>query len=169
VGKLLIVGSVLVGVLSRQLADEFKAWTPWLVQKLVLFAAARTPKGQQERYAEEWSSFVDEIPGEVGKILAALGLSLAGFRIRYQARQRQRVAEGMARQGKNTVLLVLLLIPIFVRLWIRRALVQRGMLSEPPKTFGIDNDVLVILVIGIFAFWRHSLQLNQATEASAGA
>lgn len=166
-GKLLIVGSVLVGVLSRQLADEFKAWTPWLVQKLVLLAVGRMPKTQQERYAEEWSSFVNEIPGEVGKILAALGLSWAGFRIRYQARQRQSVAEGSARQGKNTLLLVLVLIPIFVKLWIRRALVQKGMLSEPPKTFGIDTDVLVILVIGIFAFWRRSLQLNQPAESSA--
>lgn len=166
-GKLLIVSSVLVRVLSRQLADEFKAWTPWLVQRLVQFAAGRMPVAQRERYAEEWSSFVDEIPGEVGKILSALGLPWAGFRIRNQARKRQRVAEGSARQGKNTVLVVLLLIPVFVRLWIRKALVQRGLLSEPPKTFGIDNDVLVILIIGIFAFWRHSLQLNQAKESSA--
>lgn len=153
-------------VLSRQLTDEFKAWTPWLVQRLVLFAALRMPKAQQERYAEEWSSFVDEIPGEVGKILAALGLSWAGFRIRHQARRRKRVAEAAARQGKSTVLLVLVLIPVFVRIWIRRALVQMGILSEPPKTFGIDDDVLVIVVIGIFAFWRHLLCLNQAAESA---
>lgn len=65
---------IISSVLSRQLTEEFKAWTPWLIKRLVMRAIARLPEDQRERFGEEWRSHINEIPGEIGKIVVALGL-----------------------------------------------------------------------------------------------
>ena len=61
------------GAVSRQLNDECKAWTPWIIQRIIQNAVARLPQNQRERFAEEWRSHVNEVPGEVGKLFVALG------------------------------------------------------------------------------------------------
>lgn len=61
-------------VLSRQLADEFKAWTPRITEWLVVRAVKRLPSSERDRYLEEWQSHINEIPGEVGKIIVGLQL-----------------------------------------------------------------------------------------------
>lgn len=58
---------------ARQLTDEFKAWTPWLIKRFIQRAVRQLPKNQRKRCMEEWQSMVDEIPGEVGKIIVAFG------------------------------------------------------------------------------------------------
>jgi hypothetical protein len=58
---------------SRQLADEFKAWTPRLIKYFIQRAVRQLPESQRERFTEEWQSHVDEIPGEVGKLVVAFG------------------------------------------------------------------------------------------------
>jgi len=88
----LVAGSILIAAFSRQLADEFKAWTPWLVRKLVAFAVRRLPADRQERYSEEWTSYIEEIPGEIGKILAALTLPLGAMAMRIEFRRKARAA-----------------------------------------------------------------------------
>lgn len=59
---------------SRVLADEFKSWSPWLIDRLINQAASKLPKEMQERYHEEWHSYINDIPGEVGKIVMAFNL-----------------------------------------------------------------------------------------------
>jgi hypothetical protein len=66
---------------SRQLTDEFKAWTPRLTAWLKQRAVRKLPEGQRERCAEEWGSHINDTPGEVGKIYIALGLLLAPSRM----------------------------------------------------------------------------------------
>jgi lipopolysaccharide/colanic/teichoic acid biosynthesis glycosyltransferase len=70
---LLSIAAVLRAALSRQLADELKAWLPWVVQRVIQRAVARLHSTQRERYQEEWQSHVDEVPGQVGKLLVAIG------------------------------------------------------------------------------------------------
>jgi hypothetical protein len=82
----LVASSILIAAFSRQLADEFKAWTPWLVRKLIAHAVRRLPVDRRERYGEEWSSHVEEIPGEIGKILVTLSLFWAAIRIGHMFR-----------------------------------------------------------------------------------
>jgi lipopolysaccharide/colanic/teichoic acid biosynthesis glycosyltransferase len=65
--------SILAAAMSRQLTDEFKAWVPWLVERLLQLAIAQLPEGQRQRFDEEWRSHINEVPGNVGKLLAALG------------------------------------------------------------------------------------------------
>jgi Bacterial sugar transferase len=66
-------------VISRQLSDEFKAWSPWIVRKVIQRAVRQLPENKRQRFAEEWQAHVNEIPGDVGKIVVAFGfLSAAG-------------------------------------------------------------------------------------------
>lgn len=58
---------------SRQLAEEFKAWTPRFIKYFILRAVRQLPESQRKRFTEEWQSHVDEIPGEVGKLVVAFG------------------------------------------------------------------------------------------------
>jgi hypothetical protein len=60
--------------LSRQLSEECKAWMPWLVQRLVKRAVDRLPVDQRERSAEEWPIQANKIPGDIGKLVFAIGL-----------------------------------------------------------------------------------------------
>lgn len=69
--------TILVGAMSRQASDEFKAWTPWLTRHLLYRAVKKMPLDMAERYNEEWASHIAETPGEVGKLIAAIGFVFA--------------------------------------------------------------------------------------------
>jgi hypothetical protein len=81
-----IIAVFFVGVigaaLSQQLADELKAWTPWLVRRIIQFDVALLPQSQRERFSEEWMSHINEVPGEIGKLITALGFLLAVRKMR---------------------------------------------------------------------------------------
>jgi hypothetical protein len=66
---------------SRQLADEFKAWTPRLIKYFIQRAVRQLPESQRKRFTEEWESHVDEIPGEVGKLIVAFGFLRASSKM----------------------------------------------------------------------------------------
>jgi hypothetical protein len=68
-------------IFSKQLADEFKAWTPSWVDYLLKVAVAKLPSERRERLAEEWKSDVSRCPGEIGKIWMALGCIVAARKI----------------------------------------------------------------------------------------
>jgi hypothetical protein len=74
IGFVLAILGIIAAALPRQLGDEFKAWVPWIIKRLVTRAAGKLPEEQRHRYQEEWLSHISEIPGEVGKLIAALGL-----------------------------------------------------------------------------------------------
>jgi hypothetical protein len=72
-----VIGIWILGVvtaaLSRLLADECKAWVPCFTKWLIRLAIAGLPEDQRERYKEEWQSHIDEIPGDICKIVIAVG------------------------------------------------------------------------------------------------
>jgi hypothetical protein len=80
-GLRLLVDGILSAVLSRQLTDELKAWMPWIIEQIVRRAVSRLPRGQQERLGEEWRSHLNEVPGEIGRVVVALGFIVASRRI----------------------------------------------------------------------------------------
>jgi Fe-S cluster biosynthesis and repair protein YggX len=79
---LAVLGGMLVAALSRLVSDEFKAWRPWIVERLILIAERRLPAKHRKRLAEEWRSYIAEIPGDVGKVIAACGFIKASNTIR---------------------------------------------------------------------------------------
>jgi hypothetical protein len=89
-----LIGTVVLAVLAefvaclpRLFTDEFKAWVPWLVEKLISRAVARAPKRYRERLAEEWRSHTNDTPGILGKLYVALGLFWASGTLTKDAEQ----------------------------------------------------------------------------------
>jgi hypothetical protein len=69
-------------VLRALVSEEVKAWSPVLIKRFTLSAVKRLPAEEQERYAEEWTAAVADIPGNIGKFLFALDLHRASLSIR---------------------------------------------------------------------------------------
>jgi hypothetical protein len=76
---------LLLGILERvvanQACNELKAWTPWTVDWLIRRAVRRLPDDQRARLDEEWRSHVSEVPGELGKLVTAIGFLRASSRL----------------------------------------------------------------------------------------
>jgi hypothetical protein len=82
----IVIASIFGAVASQLLTDEFKAWTPWIVNRFVERAKRRLPEEYRERFGEEWRSDIDETPGSIGKLLMAAGLHPAASKIESFAR-----------------------------------------------------------------------------------
>lgn len=67
--------------MAEQTCAELKAWTPSLTEWIVRVAVARLPIEERERFAEEWTSHIADVPGQIGKIAVALGSILAAVRM----------------------------------------------------------------------------------------
>jgi hypothetical protein len=111
-----VVGSILAAALSNQIADEFKAWTPWLTRQLIELWVSKLPTGienrdaeaVQDRYREEWTRLVEDTPGQIGKLVEAASLFKAS---RYLKRQieslsLQRQVQSQSRVDDDTQSLV---------------------------------------------------------------
>ena len=77
----MFVVGVLTAALSKILVGEIEAWCPWIVRSLIKLAVARLPENQRARFDEEWQSHVNEVPGTVGKLLAAADLLRAAHNL----------------------------------------------------------------------------------------
>jgi hypothetical protein len=81
VGLAVFVSGILATTLARIFAEEFKAWMPWIAERFVRKAVAGLPEDQRERFGEEWRSHLNEIPGEIGKLVVALGFVFAAWKM----------------------------------------------------------------------------------------
>jgi hypothetical protein len=81
-----ICGLIAVGAVSILLAEEFRAWMPWLIERLIRRAVRALPMDKRERYGEEWRSHLNEIPGEFGRLIVAIGCAKAANKIRHNLR-----------------------------------------------------------------------------------
>jgi hypothetical protein len=92
---------IIGAAVSRQLTDEFKAWTPWLISYIIRRAVRQLPEDMRTRYEEEWRSHTDEIPGEVGKLIHALNCLSAKRTLDVVGSMEQRIEEQLlARQSE---------------------------------------------------------------------
>jgi hypothetical protein len=81
----LAVGGVIAAAASRLIADDVKAWLPKLIDRIIDRAVKRLPCEHRERFAEEWRSHIADTPGDLGKLIVAMGLSLAAKRIAFHS------------------------------------------------------------------------------------
>jgi hypothetical protein len=77
---LFIVG-VIGAAIARVLAEDFKEWTPFIVEKLIQLALSKLPVEQRERFAEEWRSHLNDVPGQIAKLWVAVGFNIAALTI----------------------------------------------------------------------------------------
>ena len=75
-----LIATLISAVLSKLVADEFKAWSPRITRAFVKRAVAALPAEQRRRYEEEWNSHLDDVPGELGKLFASFSLLWAAPR-----------------------------------------------------------------------------------------
>lgn len=80
--KTTVLVTLLIAIVAPLMADEVKAWSGWLQKQMRCRAVAKLPVGCRERYDEEWESGLEEIPGEIFKVIYSMGLLRAADRIR---------------------------------------------------------------------------------------
>jgi hypothetical protein len=66
---------------SKFLADQFKAWAPTIVSSILAVAVSALPPAQRDRAAEEWTSHVNDLPGDLSRVVFACGCILAALKI----------------------------------------------------------------------------------------
>jgi DNA-directed RNA polymerase specialized sigma24 family protein len=76
-----LLRTLFLAVLSRLFADEARAWMPHLVSHLLKRAVSQLPEHHRKRYDEEWASHLNENPGDLSKLWAAIGFVRASQRI----------------------------------------------------------------------------------------
>jgi uncharacterized protein involved in exopolysaccharide biosynthesis len=74
----LAIAAMIATVLNRLSGDKLKAWMPWFTDELLRIAIRRLPDAGRERFSEEWASHLDEVSGQISKVLVALGCVSAG-------------------------------------------------------------------------------------------
>jgi lipopolysaccharide/colanic/teichoic acid biosynthesis glycosyltransferase len=74
--------AVFIAIVGRLMADEVKAWFRWLHKRIRRRAVAKLPGEYRERYDEEWEGGLEEIPGELFKLIYSIGLLRASAGIR---------------------------------------------------------------------------------------
>ncbi len=77
----LFVVGILDTVFSRLLTDEIKAWIPGIIRRVIRWAVVQLPSAHQERFEEEWQGHVNEVPGDIGKLIVAVGFLIAARKI----------------------------------------------------------------------------------------
>ncbi len=77
----LFVLSILGAALSGILAKEIEAWSPSIIRGLIMLAVGQLPEKLRERFSEEWQSYVNDVPGVIGKVIEAARFLLAARRM----------------------------------------------------------------------------------------
>lgn len=96
-GFLAAVAASMLGALAR---SEIEAWAPALAARLIRLAVSLSPPEIADRLSEEWCAHVNEVPGFLGKIIAAVGfiraaraLPGAGGQLSRRSRLRKRTLD----------------------------------------------------------------------------
>jgi Protein of unknown function (DUF2695) len=80
-----LVGAIAIAVAGRLLSDDAKEWLPWTTRHLIERAVARLPENEREDRREEWTSDVNEWPGNLLKVYRAWGYLSAAKAIHHIA------------------------------------------------------------------------------------
>jgi lipopolysaccharide/colanic/teichoic acid biosynthesis glycosyltransferase len=159
-----LLGGVLRMVLSRQLADEFKAWTPWVVEGFVKHAVSRLPEDQRKRFGEEWRSHVNAVPGEIGKFIVAFGFLMAARKISAMLKtggERHLIGEGMRRVIEITFSAVLLTLvgPLLLLMSLLTKLFDGGPALTNFECVGLNGQKVSLYMFRTTRAWEPNMAL----------
>jgi hypothetical protein len=76
-----ILVAVATALIAAAFQSEYQAWMPWIAERLRKLALVQLPTSLRPRYDEEWASYLEEVPGFVGKVAGAFGLIVASVRM----------------------------------------------------------------------------------------
>lgn len=89
-----LLSGIATAAIGSVLSTEFKAWAPRLSETMLRRAVRQLPSNMRERYKEQWSADLAEIPGYLSKLLFAADLNRAGMHIRRDTDRHSGEAEG---------------------------------------------------------------------------
>jgi hypothetical protein len=69
-----IIGEIIVGLTVAVTVAEFYVWTPILAKKALRLAVRILPLDEREERCEQWSSDLEEVPGNISKLIFAVDL-----------------------------------------------------------------------------------------------
>jgi hypothetical protein len=92
---LLVALGFLLAVAARQMADYIKTWLPRIIDYLIDRAIKRLPDEQRDRFAEEWKSYVNDTPGNLRKLIVAIGFLFAANKMADGPRAYERVGAAL--------------------------------------------------------------------------
>ncbi len=76
----IIIGAAIalaLGLITNEIYDT----SGWLARKIVARAAKRLPVEMQQRYREEWLAYLEECPGKLSRLVAAIGIAFSAGRV----------------------------------------------------------------------------------------
>jgi hypothetical protein len=74
-GTAALLGAIFCAFVAKLFVSEFEAWSPRIIERLIVRAVSRLPSELQERLNEEWRAFIADTPGQIMKVLRAHGLT----------------------------------------------------------------------------------------------
>ena len=129
-------------VFSRLLTDELKQWCPWMTVRLIKYAVQSVPLENRSRLEEEWSSHIKDVPGDLGKIITALGFILAARRISSIQRSTSAAEDSPTAVLKRLLDLalsagpLLMAFPLMVCVWVALRIERSGPVISARETIG---------------------------------
>jgi hypothetical protein len=85
--------TILEAFVGKLIGKEIEAWLPKAAPCLLRYAVSKMPTNEQERYLEEWAYELNNIPGEISKVLYAVGLVQAAWGISSSTRHHKGTKE----------------------------------------------------------------------------
>jgi lipopolysaccharide/colanic/teichoic acid biosynthesis glycosyltransferase len=137
-----VFASVFIGVVARLMGDELKSWSIWLRKRILRMAVAKLPKNRRQRYDERWESRLEELPGEIAKLICSIRLLWAALGIRKAALKRALNSRAIFRQVKRlfdvlfSAAITLALSPTFIAIAIAVKLGSGGPLFSFSERIG---------------------------------
>lgn len=146
-----IMGAAILGIFSaafaKILADDFKAWRPRLVDRLINYALAKLPECHRQRFDEEWRSHVNDVPGEIGKITTAIGYRWAAAEITSQHTYGRGLKFAATKRVQDIVIAtsaLLCLAPLAVIICVAVKLASPGPILLRHRRLGLNGKLICL-------------------------
>lgn len=96
--------------ITKILSAQFEMWLPWITERIFLFSICQLPYELRNRFEEEWYADLSEVSGKLRKLLEALRLTCAAYRILLQGRGDSEHEQSLIRIGFAVLILACLLL-----------------------------------------------------------
>jgi hypothetical protein len=142
---LAVVGFV-AAIVRPLLTDECKAWLPRIIDRLINRAVSLLPEEKRERYDEEWHSHINDLPGDLSRVLEALRFSIAARHISPKQKPAQKYRFKTTLADKSLAAFgIILLSPLCLLIMALIKLDSHGPVLVVVKRYGLNNKVIKVL------------------------
>lgn len=160
-----LVVAILTTVLARLITDDIKEWLPRIKERLIERAVRKLPGDQRERYAEEWSAFINETPGDLSKVINAFGLGFAADSIADVAGRTQ----GVARRAIDITVcsvMIILVAPLMLLIALIIKFESPGPVFVYQKHLGSDGKPFKLLSFRTMLHGGAEMELKDGLDSS---